>query len=152
VTEYAPVHEVTPNMQSDTRPTAKFKRFDKVSVAERFKHVESVRISPDITGEQIAGRRGTIIWGRPSFDRRTGWRKEWAYCASFPEPEACLSFTESDLLPTGEIDTMESQLGRRFEISYDTGLDDDTEILEGSYRLRSHFWQVFTFSMYDGFS
>ena len=136
------------DMQYDARRSAKFKRFDKVSVAERFKSVELVRMSPDITGKQIAGRRGTVIWCRPAWcDPRTGW-KEWAYCVSFSVPETCLAFLESDLLPTGEIDTPESQFGQRFEISYDTDSDDDSAILEGCYRLPSQFWQVFT--IYQG--
>ena len=99
-------------------------------------------------GETIAGRRGTVIWCRPAWcDPRTGW-KEWAYCVSFSVPETCLAFLESDLLPTGEIDTPESQFGQRFEISYDTDSDDDSAILEGFYRLPSQFWQVFT--IYQG--
>ncbi len=135
-------------MQYDTRPPAKYKRFEKVSVAERYKEVGLVHIAPDITGEQIAGRRGTIIWSRAWFDLRIGW-KEWSYCVSFPVPEACLAYRESDLLPTGEINTLESQLGRRFVISYDTGLTEDTAILEGCYRLPGHRWQVFTISRDD---
>jgi hypothetical protein len=48
--------------------------------------------------------------------------------------------------PTGEFDTERSQLGDRYEISYDTVMNDDMGAVEGSYRLPGHLWQVFFFS------
>ena len=90
------------DMQYDARRSAKFKRFDKVSVAERFKSVELVRMSPDITGKQIAGRRGTVIWCRPAWcDPRTGW-KEWAYCVS-DVPQLAHRFTTWESGITGVV-------------------------------------------------
>ncbi len=115
------------DMQYDARRSAKFKRFDKVSVAERFKSVELVRMSPDITGKQIAGRRGTVIWCRPAWcDPRTGW-KEWAYCVSLV-PETCLAFLSPIFYRPAKSTPRRASSARGSRLA--TTLDDDSAILE----------------------
>jgi hypothetical protein len=126
-------------MQDLTPPAARFQRFEIVSIANRR------------MGDEFAGQRGTVIWcDRPWFDRRAGAWEEWIYCLSLDGFGRCRSFLESDLEPTGEFDTEQSQLGNRYEISYDTVMDDeDTGAVEGSYRLPGHLWQVFLFTKED---
>jgi hypothetical protein len=68
---------------------------------------------------------------------------------SLPALECWRSFLESDLRPTGEFDTEQSQLGSRYEISYDTELNDDMGNAEGCYRIPGRHWQVFLFSNAD---
>ena len=120
-------------MPDTTCPPARFQRFEKVMVAN------------SRMGAQYAGQQGTVIWcDRPVFGRR-----EWGYCLSLPALGCWSSFSESDLRPTGEFYTEESQLGTRYEISYDTALNDDMGVVEGSYRLPGRLWQVFLFSNED---
>src|SRR4051794_3650113 len=101
-------------MQDHTPPAARFQRFEIVSIANRR------------MGDEFAGHRGTVIWcDRPWFDRRAGAWKEWIYCLSLGAFGSYRSFLESDLEPTGEFDTEQSQLGDRYEISYDAVMNDD---------------------------
>ena len=77
-------------------------------------------------GDEFVGHRGTVIWcDRPWFDRRAGAWVEWIYCLYLGASGCYRSFLESDLEPTGEFDTEQSQLGDRYEISYDTVMNDD---------------------------
>lgn len=83
------------------------------------------------TGEPRRGRSGSIRCPSPSWDaaRRSG---------------------DSDLQPTAEFDTEESQFGSRYEISYDTVVEgEESGTLEGSYRLPDRPWQVFLFEHGD---
>jgi hypothetical protein len=129
---------VWPAMRDDTCPSARFQRF------------ETVLIANGRMGDRFSGQRGTVIWcDRPWFSRRAGAWAEWGYCVSFPSLECCRSFLESDLIPTGEFDTEQSQLGTRYEISYDTVMGDDMGFVEGSYRLPGCLWQVFLFTNED---
>jgi hypothetical protein len=123
-------------MRDSTRPPARFQRFERVVIA------------PRRAGDRFAGQRGTVIWCDPPwFDRRTGAWVEWVYCIALPALECWRSFLESDLEPTGEFDTEQGQLGSRYEISYDTVSEDDMgRVVEGSYRLPGHHWQVFLFT------
>ena len=50
---------------------------------------------------------------------------------------------------TGEFGPEEAHRGRRHEISFDTGLEDDNPIVEGSYRVPGKFWQIFLFEKAD---
>ena len=59
------------------------------------------------------------------------------------------SLGESRLHPTGEFDSEENHLGKRFEVSFDTVAEDDTDIEEGCYRLPGRFWEVFVFVKAD---
>jgi hypothetical protein len=96
--------------------------------------------------EHYAGQQGTVIWcKRPWFSRRTGSWKEWVYSVARPDLGCYQAFLESDLQPTGEFETEQSQLGSRYEISYETVFEDDDEIVEGSYRLPGRLWEVFLF-------
>jgi hypothetical protein len=122
-------------MQDPTPPAARFQRFEIVSIANRR------------MGDEFVGHRGSVIWcDRPWFDRRAGTWTEWIYCLSLDAFGRCRSFLESDLEPTGEFDTEQSQLGNRYEISFDTVMnDDDMRAVEGAYRLPGHLWQIFFF-------
>ena len=46
---------------------------------------------------------------------------------------------------TGEFDPEDAHRGRRYEISFDTGLETDNDIVEGSFRVPGEFWQIFIF-------
>lgn len=125
-------------MPDDITPTAEFHQFEKVLIAN------------GRMGNRFTGQRGTVIWcDPPRFDRRIGAWKEWVYSVSLPALECWRSFRESDLRPTGEFDTEQSQCGSRYEISYDTVLNDDMGIVEGSYRLPGGLWGVLLFIKKD---
>lgn len=112
----------------------------------RFQRLQNVLVANSRLGEHFAGQRGTVIWcDRPWFNRRTGSWEEWSYSVSLPGLGCYQAFLESDLKPTSEFETEQSQLGRRFEISYDTVVGSDEEVAEGSYRLPGGLWQVFLF-------
>jgi hypothetical protein len=116
--------------------SARFERFEKVLVADRTGH----------------WHRGTILWrdlveysqfAPPGFlDTPRRW-SQWEYAVSVPDFACCPTLEESRLEKTGEFDPEEAHLGRRFEISFDTGLEADNGIIEGSYRVPGQFWQVF---------
>jgi hypothetical protein len=119
-------------------PPARFQRFEKVLVTDR-----SGKCHP-----------GTILWrdlvrysqyGSPGPRGTPGSWSEWEYSVYLPELDRCSTLEESRLLSTGEFDPEEAHLGHRFEISFDTGLSDDESIVEGSYRVPGHLWQVFIF-------
>ncbi len=151
-------------MENEIQPPAKFERFEKILV----------------TGINGAVYRGTILWrdcchhyqAGPDFKGpdRSWW--EWYYEVSVPDRDCCCTFVESQLQGSGQIDSEEAHLGKRFEISFDTVLLDDMTIVEGkylqrypmgeswepieafgivegSYRIPDQHWQVFTFSKKD---
>ena len=119
-------------------PAARFQRFEKVLVTDR-----SGKCHP-----------GTILWrdlvqysqygspDQPDPPRR--W-SEWEYSIYLPDLDRCTTLEESRLQPTGEFDSEEAHLGRRYEISFDTGLGEDEVIVEGSYRVPGRLWQIFLF-------
>ncbi|MHB1557233.1 MAG: hypothetical protein ACYC61_07120 [Isosphaeraceae bacterium] len=116
----------------------------------RFQRLQNVFVANARLGEQFSGQKGTVIWcDRPWFIRRTGLWEEWCYSVSLPNLGCCQAFLESDLRPTDEFETEQSQLGGRFEISYDTAVGNDEEVVEGSYRLPGGPWQVFLFEHGD---
>src|SRR5690349_14812272 len=99
-------------MTDATCPGPGFQRFQKVLVA-----------NPRLA-EHFVGQPGAVIWcDRPWFDRRTGSCSEWIYSVSLPDLGCCQAFLESDLQPTGGFETQQSQLGRRYVISYDTEVE-----------------------------
>jgi hypothetical protein len=129
-------------MQDDDRPVAKFQRFEKVVVT-------------DTEGKRHSG---TILWrdlvqysqfASPGSQRAPGRWSQWEYAVDLPDFACCPTFEESRLQATGEFDPEDTHLGRRFEISFDTGLEDDNSIVEGSYRVPGRFWQVFVFRKDD---
>ena len=117
----------------------------------RFQRLQRVVVANERLGGHFAGQQGTVIWcDRPCFDRRTGSWSKWGYSVSLPELRCCQAFLESDLEPTTEFDTEESQFGNRYEISYDTVVEgDDIGTVEGAYRLPGRPWQVFLFENGD---
>jgi hypothetical protein len=125
-------------MHEETMPEAKIRRWEFVTVIN------------SRMGERWTGRRGTALWlDRPWQNRGTGVWSPWAYCVHFPDTDAHGSFLESDLHPTGELDSEEAHLGRRFEISFDTVLDADNAHVEGSYRVPRRHWEIFLFQKED---
>lgn len=119
-------------------PPARFRRFERVLVA-------------DASGRP---RRGIVLWrdlvqyrqyAPPGFLGLPGKWSQWEYAVELPDFACCPTFEESRLEPTGEFDPEEAHLGRRYEISFDTGLEPDNRIIEGSYRVPGRFWQVFLF-------
>jgi hypothetical protein len=120
-------------------PAAGFRRFEKVLVA----------------GNSGRWYPGTILWCdlvqysqyAPFGSREPPQRwSEWEYAVDVPDLDRCATLKEDRLRAIGEFDPEEAHLGRRFEISFDTGLGDDMDLVEGSYRIPGRFWQVFTFT------
>jgi hypothetical protein len=120
-------------------PPAGFRRFEKVLVA----------------GSPGKWYPGTVLWcdlvryspyASPGSGEPPPRWSEWEYAVYMPELDRCATLKDDRLRATGEFDSEEAHLGRRFEISFDTGLDDDDRIVEGSYRVPGRFWQVFTFT------
>jgi hypothetical protein len=116
----------------------------------RFERFEKVRIT-DGTGRT---HPGTILWRSLVWYRQyappgsigpPGKWSQWEYIVDLPDSACCPTFEESRLETTGEFDPEDAHLGRRFEISFDTGLEADNCIVEGSYRIPGRFWQVFLF-------
>ena len=125
-------------MQDDDRPVAKFRRFEKVVVT-------------DARGKR---HRGTILWrdlreycqfAPPGFEGTPGRWSQWEYAVALPDFASCPTFEEDRLEATGEFETEDAHLGRRHEISFDTGLEADNDLVEGSYRVPGAFWQIFLF-------
>ncbi len=122
----------------DERPSARFQRFEKVVMTD------------------TKGRRhtGTVLWrdlcrytGFPDPDGQRPpprW-SQWAYVVHLPDLASCTTLLEDRLEPTGEFDPEDAHRGRRHEISFDTGLEGDNSIVEGSYRVPGEFWQIFLF-------
>lgn len=119
-------------------PPARFQRFEKVLVAN--------------TGGTF--HSGTILWrdlvhysqnGSSDFAGPPRRWSGWEYSVYVPDFDCCATLGESRLEATGEFDPEEDHLGRRFEISFDTGLSDDETIVEGSYRVPGKLWQIFLF-------
>jgi hypothetical protein len=124
--------------ESDEPSPARFERFEKVQFT-------------DTTGRP---HRGTVLWrtlvwyrqyAPPGFMGPPGGWSQWEYIVELSDFACCRAFEESRLEKTGEFDPEEAHLGRRFEISFDTGLEADNRIVEGSYRVPGRFWQVFLF-------
>ena len=129
-------------MQDDERPVARFRRFEKVVV----------------TDAQGKPHRGTILWrdlreysqfASPGFEGTPGRWSQWEYAVALPDFASCPTFDEDRLEPTGEFDTEDAHLGRRHEISFDTGLEADNDLVEGSYRVPGSFWRIFLFRKED---
>lgn len=125
-------------MHDDDPPPAKFRPFEKVVV----------------TDARGRGHSGTILWRSlvqyspfafPGGDEPPGPWSQWEYAVALPELACCPTFEEDRLQSAGEFDAEDAHLGRRFELSFDTGLEDDNAIVEGSYRVPGRFWQVFLF-------
>ncbi len=128
--------------ESGEAPPARFQRFEKVLITDK-------------SGKP---HQGTVIWrdlvqyspftpsGFTGIPRR--W-SQWEYAVDLPDFGSCPTFEESRLQPTGEFDPEEAHLGRRYEISFDTGLGDDMTTVEGSYRIPGEFWQIFLFMKSD---
>ncbi|MGP0068841.1 MAG: hypothetical protein ACLQGP_35230 [Isosphaeraceae bacterium] len=126
-------------------PPAKFERFERVMVSSK-KMGNEHRMLP-----------GTVLWRDyvhyTKYDR--GFKEaplrwwEWVYCIYFPEADCCSSFDESDIQTKGEFDPEEAHLGKRFDISFDTVLEEDNSIVEGCIRVPGRFWQIFYFSKKD---
>jgi hypothetical protein len=137
-----PSEGVGSDMQGESKPDARFQRFEWVLVC---------------TGSQ--GERGVVLWrdyarysrydqGLKKPPRRCS---EWVYSVYLPERLRCHSFLESQLEATGEIDAEANHFGRQFEISFDTvnPEDEDAGTIEGCYRLPGRFWEVFVFIKED---
>lgn len=129
-------------MPDEDPPIAKFQRFEKVVV----------------TDAKGRGHPGTVLWrslvqyrqfASPGSDDPPGRWSEWEYAVELPGLACCPTFEEDRLESTGEFDAEDAHLGRRFELSFDTGLEDDNAIVEGSYRVPGRFWQVFLFRKED---
>ncbi len=128
-------------MQDEAAPAAKFQRFEKVWIRADG--------HPDL--------RGVVIWCDytrfSSYDQ--GWKNsptkwsEWMYSVYFPDRDSYHTLAESRLHPIGDFDSQASHLGTRFEVSFDTVLDDKSSIAEGCYRLPGRFWEVFVFVKAD---
>jgi len=107
----------------------------------RFEKVVVFGSRPD----EYDGSRGTIVWvDEGSRHRNFG----PVFVVHLSELDRYVSFLGCDLHSTHEIDPAgeEPHLGRRFEISFDTMLDDgDNGTVEGSFRVPGSFWQVFVF-------
>jgi hypothetical protein len=125
-------------MQDDDPPPAKFRPFEKIVV----------------TDEQGRGHPGTVLWralvqyrqfASPDGEGPPGRWSQWEYAVALPDLSCCPTFEEDRLESTGEFDAEGAHLGRRFELSFDTGLEDDNVIVEGSYRVPGRFWQIFLF-------
>jgi hypothetical protein len=119
-------------------PPARFQRFERVLVTDH------------------AGKchTGTILWrdlvqysqyGTPNLEGPPRRWSEWEYSVYLPELDRCATLEESRLQATGEFDSEEAHLGRRYEISFDTGLGEDESLIEGSYRVPGKLWQIFLF-------
>jgi hypothetical protein len=125
-------------MQDDDQPIAKFQRFERVLMTDREgKH-----------------HTGTILWRDlvqyrqfvpPGFQGTPERWARWEYAVNLPDFGCCPTLEEDRLEPTGEFDAEGAHRARRYEISFDTGLDDDDLVVEGSFRVRGEFWQVFVF-------
>jgi hypothetical protein len=118
--------------------------------AARFERFEKV-VFIDTAGRSHPGTIlwRTLVWYRqyapPGFIGLPRRWSRWEYAVDLPDCASCPTFEESRLETTGEFDPEEAHLGRRFEISFDTGLEADNRIVEGTYRLPGRFWQVFQF-------
>lgn len=128
-------------MQERSVPEAKFRRLEKVLVKS----------------EGNPRPVGTIIWseytrfsqyyhGIPNPPKRWG---EWLYCVCVDDTGNCYSLLESKLESMGEFDLEANHLGKRCEISFDTVAEEDSESMEGCYRLTGRFWEVFYFAKTD---
>jgi hypothetical protein len=122
----------------DEPPSARFRRFEKVLITDK-------------TGRSLLGTIlwRTLVWYRqyapPGCMGTPGRWSQWEYIVDLPDLACCPAFEESRLETTGAFDPEEAHLGRRFEISFDTGLEADNRIVEGSYRVPGRFWQAFLF-------
>jgi hypothetical protein len=128
-------------MQNEATPAAKFQRFEKVSLrADGHPELRGVVIWCDYT------RVSACDQGFKNPPRR--WA-EWTYSVYVPDRDCYHTLEESRLHPTGEFDSEESHLGKRFEVSFDTVPGNETSIEEGCYRLPGRFWEVFEFVKAD---
>jgi hypothetical protein len=128
----------------------------------KFERFERVLVSNKKIGEDHRMFRGAVLWRDyvqySKYDR--GFKEpplrrwEWVYCIYLPDGDCCLSIDESGLQKTGEFDLEAAHLGKSFEISFDTVLDEDDGIeddctVEGCIRLPGRFWQIFLFMKSD---
>jgi hypothetical protein len=118
----------------------------KASGIRRFEIVSVVAEGPSC--REFAGHPGTVIWCDPAVLRRGEWT-EWGYCVYFPGLDRYASFRESSLRPTGRLDAEEAHQGRRYELSFDTVLGRDADVVEGSYRVPGRLWEIFLFEKKD---
>jgi hypothetical protein len=132
------------NMQDDDRPIAKFQRFEKVVVTD----AEGKRHSGTILWRDLVQYSPFATPGSQGAPER--W-SQWEYAVDLPDFACCPTFEEARLQATGEFDPEDAHLGRRFEISFDTGLEDDNSVVEGTYRIPGQFWQVFLFQKESSF-
>lgn len=125
-------------MRDDDRPIARFQRFEKVVVTDTSgrSHTGTILWRDLVEYSQFAAPGSAVPPGRWS---------QWEYAVELPDFGCCPTFEEDRLEPTGEFDPEDAHRGRRFEISFDTGLEPDERIVEGSYRVPGEFWQVFLF-------
>jgi hypothetical protein len=122
----------------DKRPPARFQQFERVIVT-------------DTRGQR---HEGTILWrdlvtyrpfGSPSYQGPPQQWSQWEYAVELPDFACCPTLKEERLEATGEFASEDAHLGTRFEMSFDTGLEDDNRVVEGTYRVPGQFWQVFLF-------
>ncbi|AKJ08361.1 Hypothetical protein AA314_09987 [Archangium gephyra] len=118
----------------------------KESGIRRFEVVSVVADGPGC--REFTGQLGTVIWCDPAVYRRGEWT-EWGYCVYFPTLDRYASFLESSLQPTGRLDAEEAHQGRRFELSFDTVVGEDADVVEGSYRVPGRPWEIFLFEKRD---
>ena len=117
------------------QPEPKFKQFERV-----------ITVGDPFVGTKYLGQEGIILWrdlvklrrepGGPREPRRI-------YVVEFPSQECCLTCNEWNLSSTGQFDPAEAHLGKGYEISFDTILEDDSRISGGSFRMPGKFWHVF---------
>jgi hypothetical protein len=115
----------------------KFSPLQKVVVIEKWQ--------PDPGEGGILGEHGIIIWRSSYFVRKSRYGAwGWLYVVHFPQSDSYDGIEESRLMETGETVSLESCLGREFEISYDRD-GNGPDAIRGSFRVPGGFWNTFLF-------
>jgi hypothetical protein len=148
------VRQVRQNLEPIARAQAKRASMMRKPVRPecRFSRFENVVVTSNRLGEKLLGRDATVIWqSAESVSTANDATEMWFVTVSIPSLNRYQCFLESDLRSSRTFSTSESQLGKCFEISFDTELGDGIDIgtAEGSFRRPNHFWEVFSFTECD---
>jgi hypothetical protein len=125
---------------------------DAICPCTRLSRFQRVTVCTGRLGAQFREKEGTVIWQcAPEFDRRNNRWTEWIHCVSLPALQASQWFLESDLNPLAAYDSEQDHLGKGYELSFDTEVGVDMEMVEGCYRTLGRFWHVFSFAKANRF-
>ncbi|MCA9042108.1 MAG: hypothetical protein KDA65_17280 [Planctomycetaceae bacterium] len=113
--------------------------------APGFNYYEKVVVSGK--GEQcqeFLGEQGTIICLDSYHVSRKPYRSDlWTYIVYLQNHALYRTFFQSDLESVGSFESESAYYGERPEISFDLVCEEDTDFMEGSYRLLGELWNVF---------